>query len=61
MKIVKVKLFKERRSGELETSVVNLNVPGRYKPVSIVKDYIARNNKNRLSKIYWYEILEVMI
>ncbi|HEM3538676.1 TPA: hypothetical protein U1B50_000114 [Streptococcus suis] len=61
MKIVKVKLFKERRSGDLETSVVDLNVPSRYKPASVVKDYIARKNKNNLSKIYWYEILEVII
>ena len=59
MKIVKVKLFKEQRSGDLKTSVVNLNVPKRYKPASIIKDYIARHNKERLSKIYWYEILEL--
>ncbi|HEL2507184.1 hypothetical protein [Streptococcus suis] len=61
MKIVKVKLFKERRSGDLETSVVNLNVPGRCRPASVVKNYIERINKNRLTKIYWYEILEVII
>ena len=59
MKIVKVKLFKEQRNGDLKTSVVNLNVPKRYKPASIIKDYIARHNKERLSKIYWYEILEL--
>lgn len=61
MKTVKVKLFKERRSGEIETSIVTLNVPGRYKPASAIKDYIERINRNRLTKIYWYEILEVII
>ena len=61
MKTVKVKLFKERRSGEIYTSIVTLNVPGRYKPASVIRDYIERINRNRLSKIYWYEILEVII
>ncbi|CYU13477.1 hypothetical protein HO609_02110 [Streptococcus suis] len=61
MKTVKVKLFKERRNGDLETSVVHLNVSGRYKPASVVRDHIERINKNRLTKIYWYEILEVII
>ena len=60
MKTVKVKLFKVRRNGALKTSVVNLNVPGRYKPASAVKDHIERVNKNSLTKIYWYEILEVI-
>ena len=60
MKIVKVKLFKERRSGDLETSIVTLNVPERCNPASVIKNYVERINKNRLTKIYWYEILELI-
>lgn len=60
IKTVEVKIFKERRNGELKESVIALNVPGRYKPASIIKTYIERVNKNSLSKIYWYEIVRVV-
>lgn len=59
MKIIEVKIFKERRNGDLTESVIKLNVPGRYKPASIARDYIDKFNKKSFSKIYWYQILEV--